>query len=62
MTATAQDALFGFVPDGTGYHLPSRRPPEQDARLSRSTPWLRSRSEQLDTGPDRARRPGSAPE
>ncbi|MEU1470022.1 hypothetical protein ABZ434_17535 [Streptomyces sp. NPDC005761] len=28
MTATAQDALFGFVPDGTGHHLPSRRPPE----------------------------------
>ncbi|WP_393063160.1 LysR family transcriptional regulator [Streptomyces sp. LN549] len=50
-------APFGFVPDGTGYHLLSRRPPEQDERLRRLTSWLRSRTDELDTGHDRAHPP-----
>ncbi|MGK5552411.1 LysR substrate-binding domain-containing protein [Actinomadura kijaniata] len=33
-------APFGFVPDGTGYHLLSRLPPERDPRVARLTAWL----------------------
>ncbi|HEY9329473.1 MAG TPA: LysR family transcriptional regulator [Streptomyces sp.] len=44
-------APFGFVPDGTGYHLLSSRPPGQDAREHRLTAWLRSRTEELDGEP-----------
>ncbi|MFB7955408.1 LysR family transcriptional regulator [Streptomyces sp. NPDC056045] len=45
-------APFGFVPDGTGYHLLSRRPPEQDARVRDLTSWLRTRSARLEADPD----------
>lgn len=46
-------APFGFVPDGTSYHLLSRRSPEQDERVRRLTAWLRARTSQLesDAGP-----------
>lgn len=46
-------APFGFVPDGTSYHLLSRRPPEQDARVGRLTAWLRTRTATLETDSDR---------
>ncbi|MFF8716809.1 LysR family transcriptional regulator [Streptomyces sp. NPDC015184] len=45
-------APFGFVPDGTSYHLLSRRPPEQDARVRDLTSWLRTRSARLEADPD----------
>ncbi|MEU3093102.1 LysR substrate-binding domain-containing protein [Streptomyces massasporeus] len=41
-------APFGFVPDGTSYHLLSRRSPEQDGRVHRLTAWLRARTSQLE--------------
>ena len=41
-------APFGFVPDGTSYHLLSRRSPEQDGRIRQLTAWLRARTSQLD--------------
>jgi DNA-binding transcriptional LysR family regulator len=34
-------APFGFVPDGTGYHLLSVRPPDQDDRIVVLLDWLR---------------------
>ncbi|MEV5981031.1 LysR family transcriptional regulator [Streptomyces sp. NPDC052114] len=37
-------APFGFVPDGTGYHLLGRRPPEHDERVRRLVSWLRGRT------------------
>jgi DNA-binding transcriptional LysR family regulator len=41
-------APFGFVPDGTGYFLLSRQPPEQDGRVLQLAAWLRSQTRQLD--------------
>ncbi|MCX4879288.1 LysR family transcriptional regulator [Streptomyces sp. NBC_00201] len=41
-------APFGFVPDGTSYHLLSRQSPEQDGRVRQLTAWLRARTSQLD--------------
>lgn len=43
-------APFGFVPDGTGYHLLSRPSPEQDGRVRRLTAWLRAKTSQLGNG------------
>ena len=43
-------APYGFVPDGTGYYLLSRRPPEGDARISVLLSWLRTQAAQLDGG------------
>ncbi|MCF3121152.1 LysR family transcriptional regulator [Streptomyces arenae] len=37
-------APFGFVPDGTAYHLLGRRPSGQDARVGRLVAWLRDRT------------------
>ncbi|GAA2649713.1 LysR substrate-binding domain-containing protein [Streptomyces vastus] len=42
-------APFGFVPDGTSYHLLSRQPPEQDVRVRQLTAWLRAQTTQLET-------------
>ncbi len=44
-------APFGFVPDGTSYHLLSRRSPEQDERVRRLAAWLRARTSRLGNGP-----------
>jgi DNA-binding transcriptional LysR family regulator len=44
-------APFGFVPDGTGYYLLSRQPPERDTRVSRFLTWLRSRTARLEDPP-----------
>lgn len=41
-------APFGFVPDGTSYHLLSRQSPEQDGRVRQLTAWLRATTSQLD--------------
>ena len=41
-------APFGFVPDGTSYHLLSRQPPEQDARVRQLTAWLQAQTSQLE--------------
>ena len=41
-------APFGFVPDGTSYHLLSRQSPEQDGRVRQLTAWLRAKTSQLD--------------
>lgn len=41
-------APFGFVPDGTGYHLLSHRSPEQDGRVHQLTAWLRAKTSQLE--------------
>ncbi|MFD7326159.1 LysR substrate-binding domain-containing protein [Streptomyces sp. NPDC059875] len=35
-------APFGLIEDGTGYHLLSPRPPEQDGRIASLLGWLRS--------------------
>ncbi|MEH0524933.1 LysR family transcriptional regulator [Streptomyces stelliscabiei] len=43
-------APHGFVPDGTGYYLLSRRPPEDDARISVLLSWLRTQAAQLGDG------------
>jgi DNA-binding transcriptional LysR family regulator len=43
-------APFGFVPDGTSYHLLSRHLPEQDVRVRRLTAWLQAQTSQLETG------------
>ncbi|MFF8606392.1 LysR substrate-binding domain-containing protein [Streptomyces sp. NPDC015346] len=40
-------APFGLVADGTGYHLLSPRPPEQDSRIALLLGWLRSQAAQL---------------
>ncbi|MEU6881725.1 LysR substrate-binding domain-containing protein [Streptomyces sp. NPDC046712] len=37
-------APFGLVEDGTGYHLLSPRPPEQDGRIAALLGWLRSQA------------------
>ncbi|MFF5937406.1 LysR substrate-binding domain-containing protein [Streptomyces sp. NPDC012508] len=37
-------APFGLVEDGTGYHLLSPRPPEQDARTAALLAWLRTQA------------------
>ncbi|THA77517.1 LysR family transcriptional regulator [Streptomyces sp. A0642] len=50
-------APFGFVPDGTGYHLLSSRPPGRDPGVHRLTSWLRSRAEELDADSRRAQPP-----
>ncbi|WP_328549722.1 LysR substrate-binding domain-containing protein [Streptomyces sp. NBC_00366] len=42
-------APFGFVPDGTSYHLLSRQSPEQDGRVRQLTAWLQARTSQLDS-------------
>lgn len=41
-------APHGFVPDGTGYHLLSRRPPEGDSRIALLLSWLRGQAAQLE--------------
>jgi DNA-binding transcriptional LysR family regulator len=41
-------APFGFVPDGTSYHLLSRPSPEQDGRIRLLTAWLQASTNQLD--------------
>ncbi|WP_067281329.1 LysR substrate-binding domain-containing protein [Streptomyces jeddahensis] len=41
-------APFGFVPDGTSYHLLSRQSPEHDGRVRQLTAWLRARTSQLE--------------
>lgn len=41
-------APFGFVPDGTSYHLLSRQSPEQDGRTGLLTGWLRARTRELE--------------
>ncbi|WP_051815002.1 LysR substrate-binding domain-containing protein [Streptomyces iakyrus] len=41
-------APFGFVPDGTSYHLLSRRSPEQNGRVRRLTAWLRAQTSRLE--------------
>lgn len=41
-------APHGFVPDGTGYHLLSRRPPEEDSRIALLLSWLRGQAAQLE--------------
>jgi DNA-binding transcriptional LysR family regulator len=41
-------APFGFVPDGTSYHLLGRPSHEQDGRVRRLTAWLRARTSRLD--------------
>ncbi|MEV0254142.1 LysR family transcriptional regulator [Streptomyces sp. NPDC050732] len=46
-------APFGFVADGTGYHLLGRRPPEQDRRVHLLTSWLRARAAELEPGQSR---------
>ena len=43
-------APFGFVPDGTSYHLLSRQSPEQDGRVRRLTAWLRAKTSRLENG------------
>ncbi|MFI5829244.1 LysR substrate-binding domain-containing protein [Streptomyces sp. NPDC051578] len=43
-------APHGFAPDGTGYHLLSRRPPEDDVRISLLLAWLRAQAARLDDG------------
>ncbi|GGU06285.1 MULTISPECIES: LysR substrate-binding domain-containing protein [Streptomyces] len=40
-------APFGLVADGTGYHLLSPRPPEQDSRIALLLGWLRSQAGEL---------------
>ena len=45
-------APFGFVPDGTSYHLLSRQSPEQDGRVRRLTAWLRAKTSQLKNDPE----------
>lgn len=45
-------APFGFVPDGTSYHLLSRRSLEQDGRVGRLTAWLRAKTKELEDDPD----------
>jgi DNA-binding transcriptional LysR family regulator len=47
-------APFGFVPDGTSYHLLSRQPPEQDVRVRQLRGWLRAQTGQLKTDSDQA--------
>jgi DNA-binding transcriptional LysR family regulator len=42
-------APFGFVPDGTSYHLLSRHLPEQDVRVRQLTAWLRAKTSQLES-------------
>ncbi|GGY60082.1 LysR family transcriptional regulator [Streptomyces omiyaensis] len=46
-------APFGFVPDGTGYHLLTRGPLAGDTRTARLTTWLRTRTADLETAPGR---------
>lgn len=46
-------APFGFVADGTGYHLLSRRPPEQDRCVHLLTSWLHARTAGLEPGQPR---------
>ncbi|GAA3777836.1 hypothetical protein FNH04_12970 [Streptomyces phyllanthi] len=41
-------APIGFVPDGTSYHLLSRRSGEQDARVRQLTAWLQAQTSQLE--------------
>ncbi|MFJ2968638.1 LysR substrate-binding domain-containing protein [Streptomyces collinus] len=43
-------APFGFVPDGTSYHLLSRRSLEQDGRVRGLTAWLRAETSRLENG------------
>ncbi|MFE5486953.1 LysR family transcriptional regulator [Streptomyces sp. NPDC056527] len=40
-------APFGLVADGTGYHLLSPQPPEQDGRIAGLLGWLRSQAAEL---------------
>lgn len=47
-------APFGFVPDGTSYHLLSRRSPEEDGRVRALTAWLLARTSRLETGSEPA--------
>ncbi|MEU7581167.1 LysR family transcriptional regulator [Streptomyces sp. NPDC041068] len=47
-------APFGFVPDGTSYHLLSRRPPEREERVGRLTSWLLARTAGLESTADSA--------
>lgn len=42
-------APFGFVPDGTSYHLLSGQSPEQDGRVRQLTAWLRAKTSQLES-------------
>ncbi|GGT17047.1 LysR substrate-binding domain-containing protein [Streptomyces purpureus] len=37
-------APYGFVPDGSSYHLLSRRPPERDERVRLLLDWLRAQA------------------
>ncbi|WP_055714921.1 LysR substrate-binding domain-containing protein [Streptomyces torulosus] len=46
-------APFGFVPDGTSYHLLGRPSLEQDGRVRRLTAWLRARTSRLDDDSER---------
>jgi DNA-binding transcriptional LysR family regulator len=46
-------APFGFVPDGTSYHLLSRPSLEQDGRVRRLTAWLRDSTSRLDDDSER---------
>jgi DNA-binding transcriptional LysR family regulator len=41
-------APFGFVPDGTSYHLLSRHSPKQDGRVRQLMAWLRAKTSQLE--------------
>ncbi len=47
-------APFGFVPDGTSYHLLGHRPPERDARVVRLTAWLHAQTAELEIDLDQA--------
>ncbi|MFF2503250.1 LysR substrate-binding domain-containing protein [Streptomyces sp. NPDC058067] len=40
-------APFGFVADGTSYHLLSHRPPAEDPQVARLLTWLRARTSHL---------------
>ncbi|MFI7005347.1 LysR substrate-binding domain-containing protein [Streptomyces sp. NPDC050145] len=53
-------APFGFVPDGTSYHLLSRRSPEQDERVQRLTAWLLAKTGQFRVPWDARDTPASA--
>jgi DNA-binding transcriptional LysR family regulator len=41
-------APFGFVTDGSSYHLLSRRSPEEDGRVRRLTSWLQAQASRLE--------------
>ena len=47
-------APFGFVPDGTSYHLLGHQSPEQDGRVRQLTAWLHAQTAELEIDLDQA--------